>query len=103
MEKEKQQNEEANKRIVLTPPVPTKWQKIWQVATFWRPLMKYEGGKFALMIMKLSEAILNMEKTQKILVKNNNIIMQQIQGHQMAAAAKKEEEKKRIKEDGAFQ
>jgi hypothetical protein len=103
MEKEKQQNEEANKRIVLTPPVPTKWQKIWQVATFWRPLMKYEGGKFALMIMKLSEAILNMEKTQKILVKNNNIIMQQIQGHQMAAAAKKEEEEKRIKEDKSFQ
>jgi hypothetical protein len=103
MEKEKQQNEEANKRIVLTPPVPTKWQKIWQVATFWRPLMKYEGGKFALMILKLSEAILNLEKTQKILVKNNNIIMQQIQGHQMAAAAKKEEEEKRTREDKAFQ
>lgn len=104
MEKEKQQTEkEANKRVVLTPSVPTKWQKIWQVATFWRPLMKYEGGKFALMILKLSEAILNLEKTQKILVKNNNVIMRQIQGHQMAAAARKEEEEKRIKNDGAFQ
>ena len=104
MEKEKQQTEEeANKRIVLTPPVPTKWQKIWRTATFWRPLMKYEGGKFALMILKLSEAILNMERIQKKLIKNNNIIMQQIQGHQMAAAARKEAEEKRIKEDKAFQ
>jgi hypothetical protein len=104
MEKEKQQTEEeANKRIVLTPPVPTKWQKIWQVATLWRPLTKYEGGKFALMILKLSEAILNMERIQKKLIKNNNIIMQQIQGHQMAAAARKAEEEKRTKEDKAFQ
>ena len=103
MEEKKPTDEEENKRIVLTPPAPTKGQKIWHMLTCWRPLTKYEGGKFALMIMKLSEAILNLEKTQKILVKNNNIIMRQVESHRMATAMKKKEEEKRFKEDGAFQ
>jgi len=100
---EKKPNDEENKRIVLTPPILSRRKKAWQYLTCWRPLTKYEGGKFASMILKLSEVILNMERIQKKLIKNNNIIMQQIQGHQMAAAAKKEEEMKRIKNDEAFQ
>jgi len=90
---------DEDKPIKIVPPTPSTKQKIWRTLTCWRPLIKYEGGKFALMILKLSEAILNLERIQKKLVKNNNIIMQQIQGHQMAAMAKKEEEVKRVKED----
>jgi len=103
MEEKKPNNKEENKRIVITPPIPTRKQKIWRTLTCWRPLTKYEGRKFAIMILKLSEAILNLERIQQKLIKNNNIIMQQIQGHQMAAAARKAEEEKRTKEDKAFQ
>ena len=100
---EKKMYEDENKRIVLNPPTPTTWQKYWRMVTCWRPLTKYEAGKFAIMVLKLSEAILNLEKTQRKLVKNNNIIMQQLQGHRMAAEARKEEEEKRVKDDKAFQ
>ena len=103
MEEKKPNDNEDNKRIVLTPPPLSRKKRVWQYLTCWRPLTKYEGGKFSFMILKLSEAILNMEKIQKKLVKNNNMIMQQIQGHQMAAAARKAEEEKRIKSDEAFQ
>jgi len=99
MENQNQKPNDEDKPIKLAPPKPTTRQKTWGILTCWRPLIKYEGGKFALMILKLSEAVLNLERIQKKLVKNNNIIMQQIQGHQMAAMAKKEEEVKRVKED----
>lgn len=102
-EKKKPNDEEDNKRIVLTPPKTSRFRKVWNVLTFWRPLTKYEGGKFLIMILKLSEAILNMERIQKKLIKNNNIIIEQIQGHQITAAAKKEAAEKRLKEDEAFQ
>ena len=100
---EKQEPNEEDKPIKLTPPEPSFGKKLWHALTCWRPLTKYEGGKYALMILKLSEAILNLERIQKKLVKNNNIVLQQLQAYKLTAVMKEEEEKKRIKDDKAFQ
>ena len=94
---------EEIKRIKLQPPELSKKKILWNKLTWWRPLTKKEARNFSLMILKISEAVINLERIQKKLIKNNNLIMQQIQGYQMAKAIKEKEEKKRFENDEAFQ
>lgn len=96
--------------IKFNPPEPTKWKKIWFKLTWWRPATKKDMADAALMILKLSETILNMKNMQQILIKNNNALMKycekldmQLRGQQMAKVAKEEADRKRIANDDAFQ
>lgn len=90
-------DEDLSKPIVLNLPKQSKRRKIWNHWTWWRPLTKKEGGDFALMILKLSEAILNMERVQKKLIKNNNAIIRQLVGQNMVDAEKGEATEKSAK------
>ena len=94
---------DSTKRIILTPPKQSGIKIIWNILTFWRPLTKHEGGKFALMILKLSEAILNLKRVQTMLVKNNNLVLKQLQAQKMLDIMKEEENTESIKKDKAFQ
>lgn len=55
------------------------------------------------MIVRLSQAIINLKITQEKVVKNNNIMVRQLEGQQMAKEMKKEEEVETLKGDVAFQ
>ena len=116
-EKKNQKNEEdlgIEKKFIapikLTPPEPPKWKVILFRLTWWRPATKKDIANTSLMILKLSEGILNMGNMQKVLIKNNNALMkycegisQQMQGQQMAKDMKEAADRKRMANDKAFQ
>lgn len=78
-------------------------KEVWFFLTCWRPLFKYETRKYNIMIIRLSQAIINLKVVQEKLIKNNNAMMQQLQGRAMVDASKKEEEAKRAEMDISFQ
>lgn len=90
---------DLNRPIVLKTPELTRRQKIWYYLTCWRPLTKAEGKKFSFMCLKLSEMILNLDRIQKILIKNNNLMLKQLSG-QMVAKDMQTGEKKDNKRTG---
>ena len=97
--------EEAMKGFT-PPPIMKKslrWKMIWYYLTCWRPLIKYESRKYNIMIMRLSQAVVNLKVTQEKVVKNNNIMVRQLEGQHIAKEMKKEDEAKILNEDVAFQ
>lgn len=71
-------NNKKSEYIKLSTPEIPKWRQIWNRLTWWRPLTKKEGADFSLMLLKLSEAILNINRVQQKLVANNNALIEQM-------------------------